>query len=291
MATPGIQELLPVPDLVLRRRLLIQLTIFLILEIGFLSLVITCFFSPIHWNLPVSSTLAKGGLTVITIIWHTIAISNATNIALHGFSSEWYLRFRRTRTLEPGKTDLVSTLATGIFTRFKYFVAKDASLTYRMSFVAFWALIALNGIAPGAINIDDVSTSVPTRINITNFTAVGGDTDDPILLNPVVRAGLVLDLEQRMHSPFGFTTEPSTIVGWPNVTTNKLDGDLIFESDVLSFNMTCWWERPSFNITKWQTTWFAGGYVWYPWNTPLPDTEFSGGELNLLVLTFLLSHC
>jgi hypothetical protein len=147
-------------------------------------------------------------------------------------------------------------------------------------------LVALAGIAPGAINVDDVLRFRHSTILVTNFTATGGDIDG-ILSDPIVGAGLIVELEFRENTTFGFGTQEHIVMGWPNVEAGEVEGDIQYETDALLFNLSCWWQAPSFNMSQWNTTWYAGGFAWYPWTTPDPDTVFEGGESSSLLLGVL----
>lgn len=267
------------PQLVLRRRLLIQLTAFIFLELAFITLAIVCLQTPLSCSISSSTTLTKAVFTVLFIVWQTIAIMCAQSVVSHGFSSEWYIRFSKTEKLIPGYTDMVSTATSGLLDRFRYFFSRGCSLSYRLSFITSLVLVVLAGLAPGSINVEDIQQFEHSTISITNFTAVGGDVDN-VLDTPIFRAGLIADLELRENTTFKFTTEEHVIVGWPNIDPGQLAGDIKFQSDALLYNRTCWWEAPSFNVSQWNTTWYAGGFAWYPWTTPEPDTKFDGGGLS-----------
>lgn len=264
----------------LRRRLSIQLTVFIFLELAFIALAGVCLRTPLPCSFSSSLTLPKAIFTVVFIIWQTIAIMCAQGVVSHGFSSEWYIRFSKTGKLIPGDTDIVSTATARYLDRFRYFFGRDCSLSYRLSFITSLILIALAGLAPGSINVEDVQRFEPSTVLITNFTAVGGDIDG-ILKNPIFRTSLIAELELRENTTFQFRAEEHIIAGWPNIESGQLTGDIKFQSDVLVYDFTCRWEAPSFNISRWNTTWYAGGYAWYPWTTPLPKTSFEGGTFSL----------
>lgn len=264
-------------QLVLRRRLFIQLAIFILLELSFITLAIVCLRTPLPCSTSSSTTFTKAIFTVFFIIWQTVANMCAQSIVYHGFSSEWYIRFGKTGKLTPGDTDIVSTAMSGFLDRFRYFFGRSCSLSYSLSFIASLMLIALAGLAPGSINVENIQPFKPSTVSITNLTAAA---DDNILLgNVVLRSWLLVELELRDNSTFKFTTEEHVIVGWPNVEVAQLTGDIKFQSDALFYNMTCWWEAPSFNISLWNTTWYAGGFAWYPWLSPPPEAVFDGGKV------------
>ncbi|KAF5354940.1 hypothetical protein D9756_005729 [Leucocoprinus leucothites] len=266
------------PMTTIRRRLLSRLFVFFFLEIAFIALGIACLSSELPCSLFSSPTLTKAIFTVLFIAWHAVAIMCAQEIVFQSFSSEWYFLLQKRGKLVPGYTDMVSTITSGFRSRFLHFFGRSTSFAYRLSYTASWVLFALSGIGPGSINVDDVPRLSRTTINITNFTFTGGDTDG-ILSDPIIHAGHVVELELRESTPFKFATEEHVVVGWPQVEAGKMMGDMEFQSDALLYNMTCWWEAPSFNMSQWGTAWYAGEFAWYPWTTPDPDTFFEGGLL------------
>ncbi|KAF5354826.1 hypothetical protein D9756_005726 [Leucocoprinus leucothites] len=268
------------PMTTIRRRLLSRLLVFFFLEIAFIALGIACLSNELPCSLFSSPTLTKAIFTVLFIAWHAVAIMCAQEIVFQSFSSEWYFLLQKQGKLVPGYTDMVSTITSGFRNRFLHFFGRSTSFAYRLSYIASWVLFALSGIGPGSINVDDVPRFSRTTINITNFTFTGGDTDG-ILKDPIVRAGHVVELELRESTPFKFATEEHVVVGWPQVEAGKMTGDMEFPSDALFYNMTCWWEAPSFNMSQWNTTWYAGGFAWYPWTTPDPDTFYDGGLMSM----------
>lgn len=271
------------PQLLIRRRLFVHLSFFILLEIAFIALAIVCLHKPLPCSITRSSTLTKAIFTTFFIVWQTVAILGAQNVVYHGFSCEWYIRRMKTGMLIPGCTDVVSLTTSSIWDRVRHFSSRKSSLSYRLSFLAFWLLLALTGIAPGSINVEDIQHFEPSFISVTNFTFVGGDVVD-VLNNAINRGLLIADLEYQENTTFMFETQPHVIVGWPNIQTGQLTGDIKFQSDALLYNSKCWWEEPSFNTSQWNTTWYAGGFAWYPWITPLPDAVNDGGTSTPLLL-------
>ncbi|EKM76018.1 hypothetical protein AGABI1DRAFT_131736 [Agaricus bisporus var. burnettii JB137-S8] len=272
------------PQLLIRRRLFVHLSFFILLEVAFIALAIVCLHKPLPCSITRSSTLTKAIFTTFFIVWQTVAILGAQNVVYHGFSCEWYIRRMKTGMLIPGCTDVVSLTTSSIWDRVRHFSSRKSSLSYRFSFLAFWLLLALTGIAPGSINVEDIQHFEPSFISVTNFTFVGGDVVD-VLNNAINRGLLIADLEYQENMTFMFETQPHIIVGWPNIQTGQLTGDIKFQSDALLYNSKCWWEAPSFNTSQWNTTWYAGGFAWYPWITPLPDAVNDGGLMPMYRFT------
>jgi hypothetical protein len=255
---------------------------FIVLEFAFIALAVTCLFYQLPCSISSSPTLTKATFTVLFIAWHTFAIMCAQELISHVFSGEWFFRLRKRKKLRPGYTDVVSTITSGFRDRLLHSIRRSATLEYRLSYLAFWVLFALSGIAPSSINVDDLQYFAPTTFPITNFSATGGDTDG-ILKEPIVRTGHIIDLELQQNTSFKFGIEERVIVGWPDVEAGQLMGDMVYPSDALLYNMSCWWEAPTFNMTRWNTTAYAGGFAWYPWTTPDPATFFIGGEKKILL--------
>ncbi|KAJ3558693.1 hypothetical protein NP233_g11459 [Leucocoprinus birnbaumii] len=200
-----------------------------------------------------SATLNKAIFSVLFIAWQTVANICASEIVNHAFSSEWYIQFRQHGKLIPGRTDCVSTITSGFQDRLLHFIGPSASLSYCLAYLTFWVLFALAGIAPSSINVDLTPRSQEALIAITNFTFTGGDMDTT-LSDPIIRTGSIVDLENRQKTPYGFSNQEGIIVGWPFMDSMDLMGDMIYESDALLYNHTCWWEAPSVNMSQWNTT-------------------------------------
>ncbi|KAF5354866.1 hypothetical protein D9756_005788 [Leucocoprinus leucothites] len=259
------------------RRLFVQLIVFFFLIFGYLTLAAVCLKGPLPWKFSSASATTESCLNAALLTWRTLAIACAQDIAVHGFSSEWYFRLQETGTMIPGHTDRVSTITTGLWDRFTYTFSRKATTRYRLSFITYWVLVALAAVAPAAINLDNTTLFDPAVIRITNFQTTTGAGSLESLGMAAARADVVVELEIREDTLYGLTTEENIIVGWPDLEdVSQLEGDLTFRSDVLLYNMSCWWEAPSFGRSEWNTTVYAGGFSWYPLNSPVTNT-FDGG--------------
>lgn len=284
---PSLLDSITPMQLVLRRRLLIHLTVFIFLELAFIALALVCLRTPLPCSLSSSTTFTKAVFTALFIVWQTIAVMSAQNLVFHVFSSEWYTRFTETGKLTPGYTDIVSTAMSGFLDRFRYFFGHNCSQSYRLAFITSLMLIALPGLAPGSITVEDVQQFEPSTLAITNITAaVNGSAPNSLLL----QSWIITQLELQGNTTFKFKTQEHVIVGWPNIEPGQLTGDIKFQSDVLLYNVTCQWEAPSFNMSQWGTTWYAGEFGWYPWMPPLDGEESDGGRLLLPLSTTILIY-
>lgn len=257
-------------QLVLHCQLLIHLTTFIFLKLLFIMLTVICLWTLLPCSFSSSSTLPKATFTIIFIIWQTLANMSAQNIVAHGFSSKWSILLAKTRKLAPGYTDVVSTVMSSFLDSSWYFFGWSCSPFYHFSFITFLMLIALTGLAPSSINVESMQQFKPSTVEITNFSVFGGG--DGVLDNLIIWTQLVVEHELRENTTFKFTTQEHVIVGWPNIEVGQLSGDIKFPSDVLLYNMTCWWEAPSFNMSQWNMTWYTGGFAWYPFEPPPANT-------------------
>jgi hypothetical protein len=208
----------------------------------------------------------------------------AQEIISHTFGGEWYFLYEKHGKLIPGYTDRVSTISSGFKDYLQHFTSRSTTLAYRFSYIIFWVIVVLSRVAPGSINVNDIQYFAKTTVSITNFTATGGDIQD-ILGDIIDRTANIVEVEIRENTPTKFTIEQNVIVGWPDLDAGKPIGDIKYLSDVLMYNMSCWWEAPTFNMTRWNTTTYAGGFAWYPWSPPDPDAQFDGGEHRIVFST------
>jgi hypothetical protein len=125
-----------------------RVLIFFALEMAYVVLAGIACFQPIALsNISLThDTEAKGVATILTIAWQTVALLPIKDMISAIFSSEWSYIFYITRELEPGKTDRVSIQTAGIPDRLKHFFSCNASVTFRLAFLASLSSIALASI-------------------------------------------------------------------------------------------------------------------------------------------------
>jgi hypothetical protein len=245
---------------------LLRLAVFLIFELSYIALAIVCLVKPIILPSSLTPSESKGGLTVLFILWQTVAIFPIRDVVVHAFSGEWSIQLSRTGKLVPGTTDRVSTLTAGILDQVVHSFTGTASWSFRMAFAASLALMLLSGLAPGTFSPANIFADVPIQLPIGNFTLTDIDPSgalDGIAVFPMERAALVTRLEQIEKSPFGYdVTTGNWIVGWPPVGLYA-NVNLEYPSDGVHFQHSCHWEAPVVNVSR--GTWTTSQRTWVVW--------------------------
>lgn len=259
----------------------IRLSIFLLLEIAYIALAVSCYYKPIFLPTFLTFKQGKGIVTVTSIAWQTIAVIPVSEIALFVFSGEWSVQLLRTGRLVPGTTDKVSTLTASFLDRLAHFHAHGASNSYRAALVASLTFIALTSIAPGTFFTSLLPRPMPIQLQIANVTF---DSDFNSLLFALQRPALVTRLEQIEKSRFGYDVEPGWVVGWPPLDLRAND-TVQYPSDGVRFQYNCTWEAPEVthidgiiaNLTTKDGSW----NFWDSWGNDAPTLyPYGAGELN-----------
>jgi hypothetical protein len=257
-----------------RRSRLTRLAIFLTLEISFITLAIVCLRHPI-----ILPDWVKGGLTVVFILWQTLAIFPVRDVILHVFSSEWSIQLSRTGSFVPGTTDRVSTLTAGYLDRVLYTLTGSASWSFRIAFFASLAFLALAGLAPGTFIPGTVFVDMPLTLKIGNLTL---STIDPsgslsgVITLPMQRAALVTRLETIERSQFGYNMDKNWIMAWPEQSFSSPD-KVEYPSDGVHFQHSCHWEPPAVDLINEIFT--TSQTKWALWVYELPTTNPNAGRL------------
>jgi hypothetical protein len=217
---------------------------FLVLEAGFLGFAGVCL-RPGAVLLPVSfnqhDTEVKGAFTVLFMLWQALALFLPCSAAMSIFSSEWHHIYNATATLEPGKTDKVSTLTSGSIDQFKHAcLSSTSSLSFRAAFLALCAAFAIRTAAPGAISVASFQVDQAISITIGDLSVAQNTSSSA----QYVMASIV-DLEQTTNSTYGYTTSPSNCaVGWPSLEYLQNGSSITYQSDAMCWSHKCRWEAP-----------------------------------------------
>jgi hypothetical protein len=219
-----------------------------LVEAGFVTLasLATTTDIPLHLPSSVSLTEAKGAITIISVIWHALAIFAVRDILLHIFSTEWMEQFRRSGKLVLRETDIVSRMTTGYVDQITHFMSRKASLSFRLAFVASLLLLAVNGLGPSALTVNDVSLQYSTTIQVANLTLTSNLQNNGADLLAPDRASLITRLEQLENTIYGFRGEQNNfLVPWPPSDLISDNETLRYQSDVIFYNFSCSWKVPS----------------------------------------------
>ncbi|KAF9443879.1 hypothetical protein P691DRAFT_839767, partial [Macrolepiota fuliginosa MF-IS2] len=156
----------------MRHAFFLRISAFVIVEAGFIILAAFACNNPILLHLPprVTLTEAKGGLTIISVVWHTLAVFAANDVILHVFSAEWMEQYRKSGTIVLGETDVVSRMTSGILNQIQHFTTRTATSPFRLAFLSTLLLMALGGLGPSAITVNTVSVGHPLKIKVANLT-------------------------------------------------------------------------------------------------------------------------
>jgi len=243
----------------------LSISIFLLLELGFVSLAAFCASRPLVLPSSLAHNEVKGGFTILFIAWQTLALFPVRSIINQVFCSEWFYLFNETGTLVPGETDKVSTLIAGQLDRLRHAYSRMGSWSFRTSFLISLIFVALAAFAPGAINVVTILVPQPMTLNIGNLTITGGDVFEfhyPTW-NTIQRAGIITQLEQVESSQFGYRNQNNWMVAWPplGLPING-SGAIEYPSDVVEFGFSCQWEAPAYDGSVYMTK----NGNWSVWN-------------------------
>lgn len=265
-------------DHLTRKAILYRVGIFGLLESAFLSLSAVALANPIILNLPsrISLSEAKGGFTVLFIVWHALAVTAAKDILLFVFSAEWVAQYERSGRLELRGTDRVSKLTTGIIRQTQHFFSRAATTLFRIAMVLVGLFMLLGGLGPSTVVVTTVPIDVPLNISIANVTFpyyynTTADFKEENTWMIDTRANSILRLELFEKVAFGFQSSDNLMIPWPSKQFNTSGNRIVYKSDVLSFDFNCAWHKP----TIWK---YTSNYIfWKLWdNTFIMEAQSKG---------------
>ncbi|KAJ3562224.1 hypothetical protein NP233_g9710 [Leucocoprinus birnbaumii] len=232
-----------------------RIGVFIAIEMGFIILASLATSNSRLLSLNLSSSIslteAKGAFTVISVVWHSLAVFSIKEILLRIFSAEWMAQVRRSGKLIIRETDIVSRMTTGYLEQIAYLRSGNATVSFRIGFMCTLLLLVLNGLGPSAITVNSILTQQPVKIKIANLTltenlANGGEQ----LLAPD-RANTITRLEQLENSTYSFRGQQSNLlIPWPSPDLISSNQTIYYHSDVITYNFSCTWHVPSGNLTN-----------------------------------------
>ena len=232
----------------------IRFFLFCLIEAGFIILASVCLARPLPLTLGFSDSKVKGGLTVISIIWHNLAIFAGGKIPIDVFSREWSVQLEH---MIPGTTDIVSTINSGLIDRTSHSVSKHASSTFRLAFLASLSLMALGQLAPATISITAIAA--PTTVRVARQVSQINDGNFPQFFTSVTRATLVIKQEKSGLTQFGLKLPANTMLSLP--PSNEFHRALEYNTDIVEFHHNCRWEAPSI-VNASGLSISAAGQIW-----------------------------
>lgn len=263
-------------DIQFRYSFALRTLIFALLETGFIVLAAFATAKPIPLHLTSDITIAeaKGAITIITIIWHSLAVYLVKDVTLYVFSAEWMEQFRRSGRMISGETDIVSRLMSGLVNQTRHFVSLKASFPYCLAFLASLLFMALNGLGPSTITVNAISIRYPLSIQIANLTMTTSPTWSfgPSIQLLANRANFIIRLENFEKVDYGFQGEDSVLIPWPTSDLLKANGTITYQSDVIKYDFTCSWKQPTMAL-KLMNQWNVDGMRWAVHDDPLAETN------------------
>ncbi|KAJ3559853.1 hypothetical protein NP233_g11162 [Leucocoprinus birnbaumii] len=196
---------------------LLQIGAFIVVELGFIALASVALRNPsalpVHLSLSLSLTEAKGALTVISVVWHSVAIFAVRNCPPSYFQ-------RGMDGAGPKKREII------------HFSSRDASLPFRRYHRK------LNFKKGANANWNGQPHCYPNL-----------QLNDEALLVPD-RANLITRLEQLEDSIYGFrATQPNLLIPWPSSDLISNNQTIRYQSDVITYNFTCSWNVPTIDTS------------------------------------------
>lgn len=247
-----------------KRDFLLRIGAFSVLELGFIALASIAGWNPIILSLPSSTTLteAKGGFTVISIVWHALAAFMVKGILLQIFSAEWMEQYRVSGDLVPGETDIVSCITSGYIEQIKHFKSNKATFPFRVGFITSLLLVFLNALGPSTISVSSITLYRPSTTQVAVLTkTVDGNASQPWESE---RANLITRLEHLEGTEYGFSSvDGNILIPWPSLP-DPTQEVVTYESDVITYNFSCSWEQPAVGETTGWDFLAANRMHWFP---------------------------
>ncbi|KAF9441455.1 hypothetical protein P691DRAFT_791325 [Macrolepiota fuliginosa MF-IS2] len=219
----------------------------MVLEFGFLGLAYRCLVKPIPIYPPPSTspTETKAIVTVLAVIWHTLAAFVVKDIILCVFGAECMEQYYRTGRLEPEKTDTVSRITTGLLVQISYFLTAQPTVEYRLAFVLALFLMVLGPLGPSVISPGSSPMTRSQEIRIANLTMT--KTIMSFSQRPASsRASLIAQMELVEGKPFGYATGNNSgrlLVPWPEPGLQTRPEIYSYETDVVVYDYNCRWNN------------------------------------------------
>jgi hypothetical protein len=221
----------------------------------------------------VTLTEFKAGITAVSVVWHTVACVFIKDIIALICSAEFMAQYRRSGDLNPGTSDRVSTITSGLVDNVVHFFGSPATGQFRLAFLAMLFVMALGPLGSGIITTGTTSAGMAKPITVANLTVTQLDIGAGVVQD---RAGLVIRME-RENITFGYnmsltldSDESETVlIPWPNITVPE-QSVLTYRSDILQFSYQCAWNP---NVTSAQVQLISGS-VGSIVNVVLEDNQF-----------------
>ncbi|KAF5362227.1 hypothetical protein D9756_002507 [Leucocoprinus leucothites] len=224
---------------------------FFLLEAIFLALFWVCFAHPIPLPIVGSPDLstAKSALTAFFAVWHTVAISCGGTICLQSFSREWAARQER--------TDIVSTITSGITDRFQYFIKPRATKTFQGALFIFLCLMVLR--TTGTSTVITAASTRSASIAAVNLDAVPFRGSDFDAYNDTLEGGISnlqeltwfafvdIAIEQFSGLKVGYRVEPNWVIPLPVRDFGSDATAVTYRTDLVHFQYSCQWRAPTFD--------------------------------------------
>ncbi|KAF5348484.1 hypothetical protein D9756_009665 [Leucocoprinus leucothites] len=239
-----------------KRQLYIRTIAFILFESTFLIFAYYCLLHPIPLqsdprdefevlsSFNVTLTELKAGITAVSVAWHGLACLFIKDIIAVVYSAEFMIQYRRFGGLDPGVSDRVSTITSGLLDNLVHFSRIPATGGFRLAFISMLLVMIVGPLGSGTITVGTVWTTMGKNIGVANITAesihhqfgVGTITE---------RARLITRMERLGNVTFGYDMNPrDMLIPWPNVDIEALPehSSLVYQSDVLQIHSECAWE-------------------------------------------------
>lgn len=145
---------------------------FALLEAAFLTLAWFCLLKPIPINPPsyISISVTKAIITGIAVVWHAFATLMTKDVISCVFSAECMAQYYQTNCLEPGATDCVSCITTGLLSHTSFFLTKQPTTSYRLAYILVLLSMILGPLGASVIILGDSVMTSQQQMPIANLT-------------------------------------------------------------------------------------------------------------------------
>ncbi|KAJ3562222.1 hypothetical protein NP233_g9709 [Leucocoprinus birnbaumii] len=259
-------------DRLTRKSIFSRIGIFALLQGAYIGLATYALTSPVILHPPSTITVSevKGACTVLFIVWHGLAVIIVKDVLLHVISAECMAQYERTGRLISRKTDRVSKLTTSFFGQARHFFSRGATVRYRLAMILALLFTALGGLGPSTVVVQNVTVDTPIEFQLGNITFLSQEDHDAHsrTVNTQLmdtRASSILRLELFEKVNFGYDTSQNLVIPWPSQDFGVNGSRVVYKSDVLAFNYSCAWHKPT--VWKWDFNYSdTGAIYWKLWD-------------------------
>ncbi|KXN85404.1 hypothetical protein AN958_11376 [Leucoagaricus sp. SymC.cos] len=231
---------------------------FVLVELGFIIIGAVALSKPIFVGFVPSLDEAKGGFTVLFILWQTLAVLPLQHVVLCVFSHEWSIWWSRANSAGSPHPEEISVLTSTHSERARYLTRGKSSTGFKLAFVTSLLLLGLLKLGPGAVGIATVRRKRQVQVIMGKLILTANSPSNstwPVLQHAQMVAG-----SEVLGHTYGFDLQSNHIVGWLSRDSNTVGVDITYPTDIAAFEYACRWNSPA--VFPQMAFLNAGGMKW-----------------------------